>query len=734
MPIRRTLASDQENSATSLLLYTPAQTTPDTAITLTGTYQGDPQALDYNFGSGWIEALSASFSNGVFAITVPGGIPAGSYTPAVRDHEATAVTSSAGTFVVSAWTPETLTTSPGAKAVFEFNANDPGSTVLDGNGAVLRVLNSVDPKESLAAEVATAGNPIVIKEGSGADGDRRVLQFHASKISPGTYDASTDWLGAGAVNGIGGSAGSGLVDLANSTDLATTGSFTTIIGLYIDKSYSYEAGPIWGSLASPGPLQYAQLRYNNGSQEAGAQITDSNLVGANAQSTISAGWHVMTMIKDDGTLVYRLDGQPIAATTITSTDAFKANDFLIGGGFPPASSSSAGAENGVPPPYIGEFQAYSGVLAGTDLVNAEKLAGTAIGLNLTPVNAPCFAAGTRILTLRGRVAVEALQPGDIAVTRHDGCDSAAPIVWVGRRHVDIASHPSPEQVRPIRFAPGALADGSPSRALLLSPDHALLLDGKLIAARQLVNGGSIAVLDMPQVHYFHIELERHGILLAEDAETESYLDTGNRHQFARGGPVVTLHPDFSRVGAGVSCAPFVTDADSVRPIWQRLDDRSHTLGHRRLELACTREADLRLVLRDGCILTPKTVSADGRHVFMLHRQTGALTEASLRSRHAVPGALHPWQDDRRRLGVAVGAIAVWTRRDALEPRRVPLDDGALRSGWWQPESDGDRAWRWTDGNGRLALPDDCVRLDVTIVATTDYAEVLPVETGLRHTV
>ena len=718
MSLRRFSANQTDSSATSLTLYTPAQTTPDTSITLTGTYTGDPQALDYNFGSGWVEASTVSFDDGTFSITVPGGIPAGSYTPEVRDHTATSVSSSAGTFVVSAWTPETLTTSPGAKAVFEFNANNPNDTITNSNGAVTSVINSLDPSQSLKVELATDGNPVTIAENSGAEGESRVLQFHATTINPNNYDATTDWLGAGGVNG---SAGSTLVDLANSPDLATTGSFTTIIALYIDKSYSYEAGPIWGSLSTPGPLQYAQLRYNNGSGEAGAQITDSNLVAADAQSTISAGWHVMTMIKDDGTLTYRLDGHTIATTTITSTDSFTASDFLIGGGFPPASGSSPGQENGVPPPDIGEFQAYSGVLAGTDLVNAEKLAGNSVGLNLSP-SAPCFAAGTRILTTRGDVAVEDLQAGDIAMTRRNGRDVREPIVWVGQRRVDIAAHPRPELVRPIRFQPDALAAGLPSRPLVVSPDHALLLDGMLIAARQLVNGGSIAVLDVPAVQYFHVELERHGILLAENVEAESYLDTGNRQQFANGGQAVALHPDFSPSGSRKSFAPLVTDAALVRPVWQRLAQRAAILGHALVQPVSTREADLHLVLRDGRRLAPERVLDDGRHVFMLHGQSETPGEVRLSSRHGAPADIHPWEDDRRRLGVAIGKIGTWTRETGLMMHALPLNDRALSSGWWQMETDGVQAWRWTDGNARLSLPPGCMRLDVTVIATTDYLE------------
>jgi len=62
------------SSATSLTLDTPAQTTPNTAIMLTGTYLGNPQGLDYNFGAGWVQAASVTFLNGTIVFSVPAGI------------------------------------------------------------------------------------------------------------------------------------------------------------------------------------------------------------------------------------------------------------------------------------------------------------------------------------------------------------------------------------------------------------------------------------------------------------------------------------------------------------------------------------------------------------------------------------------------------------------------------------------------------------------------------------
>jgi hypothetical protein len=69
----------------------------------------------------------------------------------------------------------------------------------------------------------------------------------------------------------------------------------------------------------------------------------------------------------------------------------------------------------------------------------------------------------------------------------------------------------------------------PNRDLVVSPDHAIFVDGKRICARQLVNGTTIRQeRDWTAVDYYHVELDRHAILLAEGLPAESYIDTGNR--------------------------------------------------------------------------------------------------------------------------------------------------------------------------------------------------------------
>ena len=44
---------------------------------------------------------------------------------------------------------------------------------------------------------------------------------------------------------------------------------------------------------------------------------------------------------------------------------------------------------------------------------------------------------------------------------------------------------------PVRIRRDAFAENMPHRDLLVSPDHAIFVDGKLICARQLMNGTTI---------------------------------------------------------------------------------------------------------------------------------------------------------------------------------------------------------------------------------------------------
>lgn len=65
----------------------------------------------------------------------------------------------------------------------------------------------------------------------------------------------------------------------------------------------------------------------------------------------------------------------------------------------------------------------------------------------------------------------------------------------------------------------------------MAPSHALFLSDVLVPASLLVNGTTILREKIDKT-LFHIELERHGVRLAEGCPAENSLDRGNRGQFS----------------------------------------------------------------------------------------------------------------------------------------------------------------------------------------------------------
>lgn len=150
----------------------------------------------------------------------------------------------------------------------------------------------------------------------------------------------------------------------------------------------------------------------------------------------------------------------------------------------------------------------------------------------------CFLRGTLIRTPEGDVPVEDLRVGDLVVT-HKG---VAEIRWVGRRRLDPKAIDKPRDTLPVRMMAGSIAENVPERDLLISPDHCMFMEESLIPAKFLVNGTTITQETVLEpFEYYHIELEQHSIILAEGAETETYLDLGGRLSF--------LEPGVLRFGA-----------------------------------------------------------------------------------------------------------------------------------------------------------------------------------------
>jgi hypothetical protein len=165
-----------------------------------------------------------------------------------------------------------------------------------------------------------------------------------------------------------------------------------------------------------------------------------------------------------------------------------------------------------------------------------------ISLENTSSFTVCFAPGTLIATPSGETAVEALCIGDL-VTTADG--RAVPVRWIGQQTVHKVF--AGERARPVRIAAGALGAGLPHTDLVLTADHALILDGLAINAGALVNGTTITLDPLSalpdRVTYYHVETEHHDIILANGTPAETFVDYVGRLSFDNHADYVALYGD-----------------------------------------------------------------------------------------------------------------------------------------------------------------------------------------------
>ncbi len=318
-------------------------------------------------------------------------------------------------------------------------------------------------------------------------------------------------------------------------------------------------------------------------------------------------------------------------------------------------------------------------IAGAGLINADAAVAAAAAI------AACYLRGTRIATLDGERRIEDLRVGDRVVTL---AGAARPIRWIGRRGY---SRPfAGASVQPVRFAPGSLAPGLPSRALYVSPSHAMFLDGKLIAADCLANGTTIRQVEREHIEYLHIELDTHDVIFAEGAPSETFQDTGNRGMFEN----------------ARECAGFERSAGTFAP---RIEALSYA--------EVTNAADVH-VRTGGVDFRP--IQIDGHVYRFVIPARPSMRIIELRSGAAVPARLCLGHDSRR-LGVAVHDITFRLGRSSVQVRP---GDAAMLGGFHEPEP----GLCWTDGQAHIRVPESlglgpawfgaAAELEITLRATT----------------
>ncbi|MBA4490615.1 Hint domain-containing protein [Paracoccus sp. S1E-3] len=183
----------------------------------------------------------------------------------------------------------------------------------------------------------------------------------------------------------------------------------------------------------------------------------------------------------------------------------------------------------------------------------------------------CFTPGTLIETASGHAPVEKLKVGSLINTLDRG---VRPIRWIGSRDVTREELQWRPQLRPIRISQAALGRNQPWQDLVVSPQHRILVRSVvaermfgevevLVAAKHLLGCEGIEVAeDLKEVTYWHFMFDRHEIVLANGAATESMytgpeamkaLDPEARRE------VLTLFPELATdpYGGQVPARPFV---------------------------------------------------------------------------------------------------------------------------------------------------------------------------------
>ncbi len=153
-------------------------------------------------------------------------------------------------------------------------------------------------------------------------------------------------------------------------------------------------------------------------------------------------------------------------------------------------------------------------------------------ITITITGVPCFTAGTLIETIGGPRDCASLVAGDLVWTRDNGLQ---PLCWIGRRMVGAPEQVENDKLRPIRIAAGALGAGLPLRDLWVSRQHRMFVSSDiahqvcgaaevLLPAIRLVGLPGITIeAKIEAVEYVHLLFDRHQIVFAEGAPTESLL-------------------------------------------------------------------------------------------------------------------------------------------------------------------------------------------------------------------
>lgn len=330
----------------------------------------------------------------------------------------------------------------------------------------------------------------------------------------------------------------------------------------VGSTFTFNSGPSAAVTADAGP------------DDGGEPLTDAvTLNGTNYSPNDRVEAEYEVIMEDPNTGLYyritgiQIDGDWVGVTSSLGWDATTGQ--YVAGTLPDAGMTLTALDgddlDGTP--NAGDFLTdnnYSGIV-GNDATALDQQLGAPV----------CFGHGTMIMTQKGFVAVQDLQPGDMIETRDDGFQ---PLRWIGARKLSAHELAMSPQFHPIRIDAGALARGVPSDDLIVSPQHRMLMQSPsaelvageaeiLIAAKRLVVLDGIAVAnDLQDVTYYHLLFNAHQIVTANGAASES-LHTGaealNSLEAVARDEILALFPELAEMDHGsVSCRRIITGPEA----------------------------------------------------------------------------------------------------------------------------------------------------------------------------
>ncbi len=143
---------------------------------------------------------------------------------------------------------------------------------------------------------------------------------------------------------------------------------------------------------------------------------------------------------------------------------------------------------------------------------------------------PCLGTGRTVATPRGETPIERLRPGDQVITRDNGIQT---VRWIkvrrfGRRMFRVNPH-----LLPILIEKGALGEGLPERAMLVSPNQRLLApadktaihvpgNDAMVAAKHLLDNDTIRQVNIMGMTYVQVMFDKTEAVLSNGVWTETF--------------------------------------------------------------------------------------------------------------------------------------------------------------------------------------------------------------------